>query len=48
MNTTNATNARLDDVGDIIELGVASIETRGPGGIVETFGDDPLPGLSDQ
>jgi hypothetical protein len=32
---------------DVIELGVASIETLGPGGIIEPTGLDVMPGISE-
>ena len=32
---------------DVIELGVASVETQGNVGAIETFGDDPLNGISE-
>ena len=32
---------------DVIELGVASVETQGPGGIIEPTGLDVMPGISE-
>ncbi|MCE4369701.1 benenodin family lasso peptide [Xanthomonas hortorum] len=35
MNNTNDTTPRRDAQEDVIELGVASVETKGPGGDLE-------------
>ncbi|WP_139351362.1 benenodin family lasso peptide [Rhodanobacter sp. B05] len=40
-------NIRNDTSEDVIVLGVASIETKGPGGAIESFGGAPLGGISD-
>ncbi len=45
MNTNE--NIRNNAQDDVIELGVASIETKGPGGAIESFGGAPLGGISD-
>ncbi|WP_139350713.1 benenodin family lasso peptide [Rhodanobacter sp. C01] len=45
MNTNE--NIRTNTQDDVIELGVASIETKGNGGFIEALGDDPLAGISD-
>jgi len=45
MNTNE--NIRNDTSDDVIELGVASIETKGNGGFIEALGDDPLSGISE-
>jgi hypothetical protein len=45
MNTNE--NIRNDTLEEVIELGVASIETKGLGGGIETFGGEPLSGISD-
>lgn len=44
MNTNENIREQQDDV---IELGVASVETQGNVGAIETFGDDPLNGISE-
>ena len=38
---------RNDMPEEIIELGVASIETKGTGGFIENLGNNPLDGISD-
>ena len=48
MNKTNDTNARQDVRDDIIEIGVASLDTMGPSGTVEPTGIDVLPGISEE
>ncbi len=48
MNKTNDTNARQDAQDGIIELGVASVDTHGPGEVGEFTGIALLPGLSDE
>lgn len=45
MNTNE--NIRTNTQDDVIELGVASVETKGNGGFIEALGDDPLAGISD-
>ena len=45
MNTNE--NMRTNTQDDVIELGVASVETKGNGGFIEALGDDPLAGISD-
>ncbi|HUW52964.1 MAG TPA: benenodin family lasso peptide [Rhodanobacter sp.] len=45
MNTNE--NIRTDTQEDVIELGVASVETQGPGGTIEPVGLDVLPGISE-
>lgn len=40
-------NAREQVPQDVIELGVASIETKGTAGITENFGVLPLEGISE-
>jgi hypothetical protein len=45
MNTNE--NIRNDAPDDVIELGVASIETKGSGEGNEPFGGEPLGGISD-
>jgi len=45
MNTNE--NIRNNAQDDVIELGVASVETKGNGGFIEALGDDPLAGISD-
>lgn len=45
MNTNE--NIRNNAQDDVIELGVASVETKGPAGITENFGEAPLNGISD-
>lgn len=45
MNTNE--NIRTNAQDDVIELGVASVETQGNVGAIETFGDDPLNGISE-
>ncbi|MBS7456839.1 benenodin family lasso peptide [Coralloluteibacterium stylophorae] len=40
-------NAREQVPQDVIELGVASIETKGMAGITENFGVLPLEGISE-
>lgn len=45
MDANQYTNADLAD--DVIELGAASIETKGQMGITENFGAVPLDGISD-
>lgn len=49
MNTNENTNetVRNDTSEDVIELGVASVETQGPAGFTETYGGDLLGGISD-
>lgn len=48
MNHTNDNYARQDSHDDVIELGVASIETKGPGGSVEPTGINVLPGITEE
>lgn len=45
MNTNE--NIRTNTPEDVIELGVASVETKGMAGITENFGLVPLDGISD-
>jgi len=45
MNTNE--NIRTYAQNDVIELGVASVETQGPGGIIEPTGLDVMPGISE-
>ena len=45
MNTNESIRTNAPE--DVIELGVASIETKGNGGFIEALGDDPLSGISD-
>lgn len=45
MDTNENTRNNMPD--DIIELGVASVETLGPGGIIEPTGLDVMPGISE-
>lgn len=45
MNTND--NIRTNPQDDVIELGVASVETLGGAGVIENFGDTPLPGISE-
>jgi len=45
MNTNE--DIRNDVPEDVIVLGVASVETKGPAGGTETFGGGPLGGISD-
>lgn len=45
MNTNE--NIRNDAQDDVIELGVASVETKGLAGITENFGAVPMDGISD-
>ncbi|BBJ94889.1 MULTISPECIES: benenodin family lasso peptide [Xanthomonas] len=40
-------NARTHVQDEVIELGVASVETKGQMGITENFGAVPLDGISD-
>lgn len=44
MNTNENIRNQQDDV---IELGIASVETLGGVGAIENFGDDPLNGISE-
>lgn len=46
MNTNENENTRNDTQEDVIELGVASVETKGPAGVTENFGDNPVDGIS--
>lgn len=48
MNNINDTNARPDLQDDVIELGVASVDTHGPGEVGEFTGIALLPGISDE
>jgi hypothetical protein len=45
MNTNE--NIRNDASEDVIELGVASVETKGLSGITENFGAVPVGGISE-
>lgn len=45
METNESTTSNAPE--DVIELGVASIETKGMAGITENFGVLPLDGISD-
>lgn len=45
MNTNE--NIRNDTPEEVIELGVASIETKGLGEGIENFGGEPLGGISE-
>jgi len=45
MNTNE--NIRNDTSEDVIVLGVASVETTGPGGVIEPIGLAVLPGISE-
>jgi len=45
MNTNE--NISNDSQEELIELGVASVETKGGTGYIENFGDTPLDGISD-
>jgi hypothetical protein len=45
MNTNE--NIRTNAQEDVIELGVASVETQGPGGVIEPIGLDVMPGISE-
>ncbi|TAL88576.1 MAG: benenodin family lasso peptide [Rhodanobacter sp.] len=45
MNTNE--NIHTDTPEDVIELGVASVETQGLSGITENFGAVPVTGISD-
>jgi len=45
MNTNENICTNAPD--DVIELGVASVETKGMAGITENFGLVPLDGISD-
>jgi hypothetical protein len=45
MNTND--NIRTNPQDDVIELGVASVETQGGVGAIETLGDDPVNGISE-
>ncbi|SFK49929.1 hypothetical protein SAMN05192579_103211 [Rhodanobacter glycinis] len=40
-------NIRSNAQDEVIELGVASVETKGPGGFIENFGGSPLGGISE-
>jgi hypothetical protein len=40
-------NIRTNLPEDVIELGVASVETKGPGGTIEPTGLNVLPGISE-
>ena len=44
MNTNE--NIRTNPSEDVIELGVASVETQGLSGITENFGAVPIDGIS--
>ncbi|WP_158755064.1 benenodin family lasso peptide [Dyella sp. S184] len=33
---------------DVVELGVASVETQGPGGVIEPTGLNVMPGISEE
>jgi hypothetical protein len=49
MNTNE--NIRNDALEDVVELGVASAETKGPGGAMEQgsgLGDTVIPGISEE
>ncbi|WP_255516419.1 benenodin family lasso peptide [Luteimonas suaedae] len=48
MNNRNDNTPRPEMQDDIIELGVASIETKGPGGSVEPTGINVLPGITEE
>lgn len=48
MNSNNETNSRLDAQSDVIELGVASVDTHGPGEVGEFTGIALLPGISEE
>lgn len=49
MDKTNAPNSHSDAQDDIIELGVASVETKGNGGTkIEPQGLVTLPGISEE
>jgi len=45
MNTNE--NVRTNTPEDVIELGVASVETKGLSGITENFGAVPFEGISE-
>jgi hypothetical protein len=45
MNTNE--NIRTNAPEDVIELGVASVETQGPFGTIEPIGLDVMPGISE-
>ncbi len=45
MNTND--NIRTNAQDDVIELGVASVETQGLSGITENFGAVPFEGISE-
>jgi len=49
MNTNEYTNetVRNDTTEDVIELGVASVETKGPAGFTENHGGDLIGGISE-
>lgn len=40
-------NTRTSEPEDVIELGAASVETKGQAGITENFGRVPTDGISD-
>lgn len=46
MNTNE--NARTSATEEVIELGVASVETKGPAGINEFVGNLMQPGISEE
>jgi hypothetical protein len=45
MNTNESIRTNAQE--DVIELGVASVETKGLSGITENFGAVPLDGISE-
>ncbi|NII11301.1 benenodin family lasso peptide [Oleiagrimonas sp. C23AA] len=45
MNTNDDIHTNASE--DVIELGVASVETKGLSGITENFGAVPMEGISD-
>jgi len=46
MNTNE--NIRNNTPEDVVELGVASVETQGPGGVIEPTGLNVMPGISEE
>lgn len=48
MNNSNHNTQRPELQGDIIELGVASVQTKGEAGVEEGLGIDMAAGISDE
>jgi hypothetical protein len=48
MSKTNDNHARQNVVDSVIELGVASVETKGEAGVDEGLGIDMAAGISDE